>query len=62
MNDCYVVGLCICFGWYGSVLTVCYVVFLWFGYFWTNMLVLSFWWLIGGAFILFYDEGREIII
>ena len=51
-----------CFGWYGSVLTVYYVVFLWFRYFWTNMLVLSFLWLIGEDFIFLMMKGENNII
>ena len=51
MDGYYAFGLCICYGWYGFPYA--------YGYFWTNVLVLRLWWLIGGAFILFDDEGGE---
>ena len=51
MDGYYAFGLCICFGLYGFPYA--------YGYFWTNVLVLRLWWLIGGTFILFYDKGGE---
>ena len=63
MDGYYAFGLCICFGWYGFVLIVCYGLYGFpyaYGYFWLNVLVLRLWWLIGGAFILFYDEGGDM--